>query len=475
MQAPAQRQNEPSVVALRGRPRPHGRASRRSGAATARSRSPTSRAGEIYLNEEAARELRRRAAATASSSSRAAPPLRDDGARRRPLRRRRHRRRGAPRAARPGAGAVLGRPGRIAPRPRLEPRRRVVRAPRCSDEVVARSSRCSAPLGLEIRRSKQDAIEDADAAGQRVHGLLHDVRHLLDRRRHPPDLPHLRDARRRAARRARHRPRDRDAAWSPRPDVHVRGRRLRPRRRARRRAARSARRVRDGDSSWRAPSARPTRTRASRSSSRSRRAASSIAFAIGVLLTLVVVAVSAWRVSVMNDLDGDPQPAGAADDAAPAPARARGRRDRPRRAAHASRGSARRPRRPSCSASRSCSLGLVPLLQVAGRVRAARLHGLRPARSSCSLMLPWNLWDGVFGKLAMDFSTWIVAGLMIIVGAVWVIVFNADLLARARHADLRPRSAASRRCCGCRWPIRSPPDSARARRSRCSRSSSSRS
>ena len=28
----------------------------------------------------------------------------------------------------------------------------------------------------------------------------------------------------------------------------------------------------------------------------------------------------------------------------------------------------------------------------------------------------------------MDFSTWIVAGLMIVVGAVWVIVYNADLL-----------------------------------------------
>ena len=40
-----------------------------------------------------------------------------------------------------------------------------------------------------------------------------------------------------------------------------------------------------------------------------------IAFALGMLLTLVVVAVSAWRVSVMNISIGDPQPARAADDA----------------------------------------------------------------------------------------------------------------------------------------------------------------
>jgi putative ABC transport system permease protein len=43
-------------------------------------------------------------------------------------------------------------------------------------------------------------------------------------------------------------------------------------------------------------------------------------------------------------------------------------------------------------------------------------------------MLPWRWLEDVFGTLAMDFSTWIVAGLLIVVGTVWVIVFNADLL-----------------------------------------------
>jgi putative ABC transport system permease protein len=72
-------------------------------------------------------------------------------------------------------------------------------------------------------------------------------------------------------------------------------------------------------------------------------------------------------------------------------------------------------------------LGLVPLLRVAGVPE-------RIAYTTCAsaivvaLMLPWTLWDTVFGTLAMDFSTWIVAGLMIIVGAVLILVFNADLL-----------------------------------------------
>ncbi len=52
------------------------------------------------------------------------------------------------------------------------------------------------------------------------------------------------------------------------------------------------------------------------------------------------------------------------------------------------------------------------------------------------LMLPWSVWESVFGPLSMDFSTWIVSGLMIVVGAVWVIVYNADLLLGAMMAVL---------------------------------------
>jgi putative ABC transport system permease protein len=87
-------------------------------------------------------------------------------------------------------------------------------------------------------------------------------------------------------------------------------------------------------------------------------------------------------------------------------------------------------------------MSLVPLLRAAGVSE-------RIAFTACGgtlavlLLLPWGAWDTVFGTLAMDFSTWIVAGLMIIVGTVWLIVYNADLLLGLASAVLgRIRSLA---------------------------------
>ena len=72
-------------------------------------------------------------------------------------------------------------------------------------------------------------------------------------------------------------------------------------------------------------------------------------------------------------------------------------------------------------------VSLVPVLQTLGVSE-------RVAYTACGLavagllLLPWSLWEEALGPLSMNFSTWISAGLMIVVGAVWVIVFNADLL-----------------------------------------------
>jgi putative ABC transport system permease protein len=69
----------------------------------------------------------------------------------------------------------------------------------------------------------------------------------------------------------------------------------------------------------------------------------------------------------------------------------------------------------------------VPILRLAGVPD-------RLAFTSCGLavvvllLLPWSAWEAVFGELSMNFSTWIVSGLMIVVGTVWLIVFNADVL-----------------------------------------------
>jgi putative ABC transport system permease protein len=151
-----------------------------------------------------------------------------------------------------------------------------------------------------------------------------------------------------------------------------------------------------------------------------------IAFAIGLLLTLVVVAVSAWRVSAMtiaSAIRGLPEPA------------------RPKRRRRlvlalvglglgfllAFAGMSGDSATPLLLGVSLVLLSLVPLLRLAGVSE-------RLAFTTCGLavvvflMLPWRWQETVFGTLSMNFSTWIVAGLLIVVGTVWVIVFNADVL-----------------------------------------------
>jgi putative ABC transport system permease protein len=151
-----------------------------------------------------------------------------------------------------------------------------------------------------------------------------------------------------------------------------------------------------------------------------------IAFAMGLLLTLIVVAVSARKVSRMTiatAIRNLPEP--------PAPKR----------------------RRRLVLALLALGLGLaLVFLGVSGDsftplmvgvslvlmsfVPLLRLVGVseRLAFTGCGLavvvflMLPWRAIEWAFGTLAMDFSAWIVAGLLIVVGTVWVIVFNADVL-----------------------------------------------
>jgi putative ABC transport system permease protein len=151
-----------------------------------------------------------------------------------------------------------------------------------------------------------------------------------------------------------------------------------------------------------------------------------IAFSIGLLLTLAVVAISAWRVSVMNvstAIRNLPEP----------PTERRRRRFVLAAVALALgalmvvSGTSSGTATPVMFGVSLALLGLIPLLRAVG-------ISDRLAYTACGgaivvlLMLPWNLWDAVFGKLAMDFSTWIVAGLMIIVGSILILVYNAAAL-----------------------------------------------
>ena len=151
-----------------------------------------------------------------------------------------------------------------------------------------------------------------------------------------------------------------------------------------------------------------------------------LAFAMGLLLTLVVVAVSAWRVSVMT--------IAAAIRGLQEPAQPRRRRRLVLAVAGLALGGLLVYAGLSGDQSTPFNLGaaivlmsLVPLLRLAGVSE-------RLAFTACGLavvvflMLPWRWQEAVFGQLAGDFSTWIVAGLLIVIGTVWVIVYNADLL-----------------------------------------------
>jgi len=151
-----------------------------------------------------------------------------------------------------------------------------------------------------------------------------------------------------------------------------------------------------------------------------------IAFALGLLLTFVVVAVSAWRVSrmtVATAIRNLPEPR--------VPKRRRrlvwGLVGIVVGIGLAVLGATADSYTVFTLGTSIAIMSLVPLLRIAGLPE-------RLAFTGCGivlvvfLLLPWRAVEAVFGAMAMDFGTWIIAGLLIVVGTVWVIVFNADLL-----------------------------------------------
>jgi putative ABC transport system permease protein len=154
-----------------------------------------------------------------------------------------------------------------------------------------------------------------------------------------------------------------------------------------------------------------------------------IGYAIGMLLTLAVVALSARRVSVMT--------IAAAIRNLPETRVRQGRRRWLTAGVGLTAGALLTFAGVSSSNATPLMLGIS--LVLLGLIPVARLAGAsdRIAFTSVGLalvamwMLPWKVWEDVFGPLHMDFTTWIAAGLMVVIGAVWAIVYNADLLLRA--------------------------------------------
>lgn len=154
-----------------------------------------------------------------------------------------------------------------------------------------------------------------------------------------------------------------------------------------------------------------------------------VAYAIGVLLTLAVVAFSAWRVSRMT--------VASAIRNLPEPPPQRHRRRVLAASAGIAFGALMIASGLSAGQATPLLLGislvlvsLVPLLRLAGVPDRLAFTGVGLA-VLVLWMVPWSWLEAVFGPLAMDFTTWVVAGLLVVVGAVWIIMFNAQLLLHA--------------------------------------------
>ena len=151
-----------------------------------------------------------------------------------------------------------------------------------------------------------------------------------------------------------------------------------------------------------------------------------ISFALGVLLTLLVVALSAWRVSVLNmstAIRNLPDPV------------------RRRRRGHwvlgtvgvafgaflALNGASSAQATPLLVGVSLVIVSLVPIAVAVGLPeRAAYTAG--GAALVVWLLLPFSVYKTIVPDLSMDFSTWVANGLLVVVGAAWLIVYNADLI-----------------------------------------------
>ncbi len=168
-----------------------------------------------------------------------------------------------------------------------------------------------------------------------------------------------------------------------------------------------------------------------------------VAYMLGVLLTLVVVALSAWRVSVVNIVTAirnlpDPR------------RRARRRRGVVTSAAVIALGGLLIVSGRSSSQAMPFMLGTS--LVIVGSVPVLRVLRV-PDRVAYSIggfglvalwLLPFRAIEAMVPNATMDFSMWVVGGLLIVVGATWSVIYNADALLGALTGTLgRVRSLGS--------------------------------
>ncbi len=158
-----------------------------------------------------------------------------------------------------------------------------------------------------------------------------------------------------------------------------------------------------------------------------------IAYALGVLLTFFVVSLSAWRVSRLNIVS--------AIRSTPEPSKDGRRWVRwgfpivgvGLGAMLISSGLSTKQFLPWMLGVSLLIVSIVPLLRLIGVPD-------RIAYTAAGLalvvwwLLPIDAFEGVLGEMKMDFSIWVAGGLLLVVGATWLVTYNADVLLGAVQA-----------------------------------------
>jgi putative ABC transport system permease protein len=152
-----------------------------------------------------------------------------------------------------------------------------------------------------------------------------------------------------------------------------------------------------------------------------------VAYTIGVLLTLVVVAVSAWRVSIVNIVTAIRN----LPDTRPRPSRKRGLAIGcavlALGALLMASGRSSSKAMPFMLGASLAIVGLVPLTRIL-RVPERVAYTIGGVGLVVLWLLPFRVVEAMVPDSEMDFSLWVVGGLLVVVGATWTVIYNADVL-----------------------------------------------
>jgi putative ABC transport system permease protein len=159
------------------------------------------------------------------------------------------------------------------------------------------------------------------------------------------------------------------------------------------------------------------------------------AYSMGVVLTFIVVTISAWRVSLLNIVTAIrnlPEPLGTGGGRASLVwggiAIATG-------ALLIWAGLSSEQATPFYLGVSLLLLSSIPLLRWAGTPDRLAFS-LAGALIVILWLLPWRVAEAIVGDLSMDFNIWIVGGLITVTGVTWVVIYNSDLVVTGALASL---------------------------------------